>query len=137
MNSGGVIYFNSELCVSDVNLRFNFINVNFIECDVIIDGFLILIGKMCKFVSKFIGYVLYVFIRNVNVKNCFIKKILRYKCGSLCFMFKSGDVIFEEFCWFISWVDMMGVVFVIVIGGKVDVKILWFSFINGGGFVEV
>lgn len=48
VNVGGVVYFNVDCCVILGNIRLSFINVNFIDCVVIMDGFVILIGKMYK-----------------------------------------------------------------------------------------
>ena len=136
-NSGGAIYLNSEWCGIGANLRLNLTNVNFTECEATIDGSSILIGKTRKLASKPIVYALYASIRNVDVKNCFTKKTSRYKCGSVCLMLKSGQVIFEEFRWFTNRADTVGAVSVTATGGKADVKISWSSFINGSRSVEV
>ena len=118
---GGGIYLNT----AKGNLRLNFTSVSFSNCEAVIDGSAILVGKTHFLRAKPILYTLFAYFRNVRAQNCVSRN------STVCLMLKSGQVTFEQFHWINSKPNITaGGIYVATTGGKADVKIAGASFID-------
>ena len=128
---GGAIFFNS----AKGNLRLNLTNVNFSECEAMVDGSAMLVGKTHTLRAKPIDYSLYAYFTNVRVNNCIGRN------SSVCMMIKGGHVTFEQFNWTNTRLDVTGGIFIGRTGEKTDVRISESTFIdsqsNGSVFVRI